>query len=163
MKKSLLVVGILSFLFSFPSFAEKIGIVDINKVMAESKDASKIKSDLEAKFKPREQKLLTEQKSIQEDIQKLQRDDAVMTEAQKKALQEKIIKARKDFEIKGRAFQQEVNTAQGQAMKQLFEKVKGVVDSVAKAGKYDVIFQKDAVQYISPDHDITSQVIVKLK
>lgn len=164
-KKQILAVGLFSLLsgLSFSASAEKFGIVDISKIMAESKEASVVKTQLEAKFKPREQKLLALQKSIQADMEKLQRDDAVMTEAQKKSLQEKIMTARKEFETKGRAFQQEVNVAQNQAMQKLFSKVKVVVDDVAKAGKYDVIFQKDAVQYIAPDHDITSKVIEKLK
>ncbi len=141
---------------------QKIGVVDINKVMAGSKEAVTIKKNLEGKYRPREQALMKMQKSIQEDMQKFQRDTTVMTDAQKKNLQEKIIKARKEFETKGRAFQQEVNTAQGQAMQKLFSKVKGVVDNVAKTQHYDIIIQKDAVQYIASKDDITQKVIDKL-
>jgi len=162
-KKTVLAIGLVSMLFGFNASAQKIGIVDINKVMSSSKDAASIKSELEAKYKPREQKLLGEQKAIQEEIKKLQRDDSIMTEAQKKSLQEKIMAYRKNFEAKGRSFQQEVNAAQSQAMKNLFDKVKVVVDTVAKNNKFDVVFQKDAVQYIAPGNDITAKVIAKLK
>lgn len=163
MKKNIWLSAIAALCLSFGANAERIGVVDINKVMGSSKQAAEIKAKLEKKYRPREEKLLALQKTIQEDIQKLQRDASVMTDEQKKSLQEKIMKARQGFENKGRAFQQEVNKAQNEEMQKLFGQVKSVVDSVAKSEKYDVVLQKDAVQYIAGNNDITNKVIAKLK
>jgi outer membrane protein len=104
------------------------------------------------------------QNNIQEDMKKLQRDNTILTDDQKQKMQQDIIAKRKDFEEKARNFQQEVNQAQNAAMQKLFNKVKGVVDSVAKSEKYDLILQKEAVQFSASDaNDITPKVIAKLK
>jgi Skp family chaperone for outer membrane proteins len=47
-------------------------------------------------------------------------------------------------------------------MQTFFEKVKKVVDNIAKAEKYDLILQKEGVPFASTSMDITKQVITKL-
>jgi outer membrane protein len=157
------IVGLIALFATFCVNAEKIGIIDMNKVMTQSGQAAKLKSKLEDKYKPREEKLLALQKEIQQDMQKLQRDATVMTDKQKKSLQDKILTARKSFESKGRAFQQEVNKEQNDEMQKLFNNAKSTIDNIAKNEKFDVILQKEAVQYIAGNNDITDKVLAKLK
>ena len=83
MKRRVWGAGLIALMMAFAANAEKIGVVDINKVMGTSKQAVEIKAKLEKKYKPREEKLIAMQKGIQEDIKKLQRDASVMTETQK--------------------------------------------------------------------------------
>lgn len=158
------IIGLLAVVFCVSVQAQKIGVVDINQVMANTKETAEIKKQLETKYRPKEQSLVELQNNIQEEMKKLQRDNTILTDEQKQKMQQDIIAKRKDFEEKARNFQQEVNQAQNAAMQKLFNKVKGIVDSVAKSEKYDLILQKEAVQFSASDaNDITPKVIAKLK
>lgn len=167
MKKQSLLVGLFVVLssFGFSAYAAgsaKIGIVDLSQVMAQAKEGNEIKAKLEKEFEPRKKSLMSFQDQIKSDIEKLQRDDAIMTDTQKSTLQQKIIADRKSFEEKGQAYQQELNAAHNKAMQLFFVKVKKVVDSIAKADKYDYILQKEGVFFSATNNDITSEVVAKL-
>lgn len=140
----------------------KIGIVDLSKVITQAKEGNQIKAKLAKEFEPRKNSLMSFQNSIKADIEKLQRDDAIMTDTQKSELQQKIMADRKSFESQGQAYQKELNAAHNKAMQVFFEKVKKVVDVIAKADKYDFILQKEGVFFSANNNDITEKVIAKL-
>lgn len=140
----------------------KIGIVDLHRVLKDSSQAKAISKQLEVKFKPRQQKLFASQKQLKADAEKLHRDATLMTAAQKTQLQDKVTHEQRDLEQAGSNYQQDLNSAQNQAMKEFFDKVKVALDKVAKNGGYDLILQKENVPYSSEKMDITEQVITAL-
>ncbi len=166
MKKQSWLVGLFIVLsglgINVQAATSKVGIVDLAKIMAQAKQGNEIKAKLAKEFEPRKKSLMSFQDSIKADIEKLQRDDAIMTDAQKTALQQKIMTDRKAFEEKGQAYQKELTAAHNKAMQLFFGDVKKVVDVIAKSGKYDMILQKEGVFYSASNMDITSQVVAKL-
>lgn len=166
MKKQSWLVGLVVLLSGFclnvQAATPKVGVVDLAQVMAQAKQGNEIKAKLAKEFEPRKTELMSFQDKIKSDIEKLQRDDAIMTDAQKTALQQKIMKDRKAFEEQGQAYQQELNAAHNKAMQGFFAEVKKVVDGIAKNEKYDVILQKEGVFFASSSMDLTNQVVAKL-
>ncbi len=166
MKKQSWLVGLFvllsGFCLSVQAATPKVGVVDLAQVMAQAKQGNEIKAKLAKEFEPRKKELMSFQDSIKVDIEKLQRDDAIMTDAQKTALQQKIMKDRKSFEEQGQGYQQELNAAHNQAMQSFLGEVKKVVDVIAKAEKYDVILQKEGVFFAISGMDITNKVVAKL-
>lgn len=166
MKKQTWLVGLFAVLSAFSlsvqAASPKVGVVDLGQVMAQAKQGNEIRQKLEKEFEPRKKQLMSFQDSIKADIEKLQRDDAIMTDAQKTTLQQKIMKDRKSFEEQGQAYQQELNAAHNKAMQAFMADVKKVVDEIAKAGKYDVILQKEGVFFSTSAMDLTSKVVAKL-
>lgn len=140
----------------------KIGVVDLHAVLEKSSQAKLISKQLETKFKPRQQKLFALQKELKANVAKMRRDASVMSVTQKTQLQEKITREQRELEQSGSNYQQDLNAAQNQAMRQFFAKVKVALDKVAKQGHYDLILQNENVPYSAPQMDLTKQVIAAL-
>lgn len=166
MKKCKLVGFLMLAVICLPQWASaqemKVGVIDFRVLVSQSKDVKAARKTLEAKFKPKQEEIMALQTSIKADMEKFQRDGAVMTEAQKKELQAKVFKARDELNTKGRAYEQALNAARNKTMQDFFEKVKKVIDQVAKAENYDLILQRENTPFTKTSMDITNKVAKKL-
>ncbi|KTD15905.1 OmpH family outer membrane protein [Legionella israelensis] len=140
----------------------KIGVVDLQKIIQTSPQMKNIQEKLEKEFKPRRDKLVSMETELKNDMEKFKRDASVMSEAQKKELQTKIIDAQKKFEREGQQYQQELSTAHNKAMEGLYNKVRDAIAKVAKDQKYDLILQKDAAPYSVQQLDVTDKVVEEI-
>lgn len=142
--------------------SSKIGVVDLQKVMQTSPQMKGIQEKLEQEFKPRRDKLVAMEADLKKNMEKFKRDAAVMSEAQKKELEAKIIAAQKQFESEGQQYQQELSAAHNKAMENLYNKVRTAVAKIAKDGKYELILQKDAAPYSQQQLDVTDKVVQEI-
>jgi outer membrane protein len=140
----------------------KVGVIDFRLLVSQSKDVKAAKKTLEAQFKPKQEAIVALQNSIKADMEKFQRDAAVMTDVQKKSLQEKVLKARDELNARGREYEQALNQAQNKTMQAFFAKVKKIVDEVAASDKYDLILQRENTPFAKSSMDITAKVAKKL-
>ncbi|KTD65878.1 OmpH family outer membrane protein [Legionella spiritensis] len=159
-----LMVLVLSF-FTASAFADwaKIGVVDLQKIMQNSSQMKEIQQKLEKEFKPRRDKLVAMEASLKKDMEKFNRDGAVMSQAQKKEMEKKIVSARRTFEQQGQQYQQELSTAHNEAMEELYGKIRKAITKVAQTEKYDIIVQKDAAPYSSESMDVTASVMKNIQ
>lgn len=157
-------VVLVSALFANATWAnnDKIGVVDLREIFAKAPEVKVIKTNLEKRFKPRQEKLMAMQKNIKEKVDKLQKNGAVMSAADKKTLQQEIMSGQQALEKEGSQYQNDLNTAQNSAMETFFNKVKGIIDTVAKKEKYTLVLQRENVPYRSKELDITDAVIKAL-
>lgn len=148
-------------LFGTTVFADwaKIGVVDLQKIMQTSNQMKEIQQKLEKEFKPRRDKLVAMEASLKSDMEKFKRDSAIMSASQKKELEKKIVASQQQFERDGQQYQQELSTAQNEAMEGLYNKVRTAITKIAKDEKYDIIVQKDAAPFSSESLDVTDKVI----
>ncbi|WP_133136981.1 OmpH family outer membrane protein [Legionella rowbothamii] len=156
--------GVLAFVLSVfcaSAFADaaKIGVVDLQKIMQTSSQMKDVQQKLEKEFKPRRDKLVAMEASLKADMEKFKRDSAIMSATQKKDLEKKIITAQQQFERDGQQYQQELSTANNEAMEGLYAKVRAAISKVAKDGKYDLIVQKDAAPFSADTLDVTDKVV----
>lgn len=137
----------------------KIGVVDLQKIMQTSSQMKAIQQKLEKEFKPRRDKLIAAENLLKGDMEKFKRDSAIMSATQKKDSERKIVAAQQQFERDGQQYQQELSSAQNEAMEGLYTKVRAAITKTAKEDKYDIIVQKDAAPFSSESLDITDKVI----
>lgn len=137
----------------------KIGVVDLQKIMQTSNQIKEIQQKLEKEFKPRRDKLVAVEASIKEDMEKFKRDGAIMSATQKKDMEKKIVSAQQQFERDGQQYQQELSTANNEAMEGLYAKVRSAIAKVAKDEKYDLIVQKDAAPFSVETLDVTDKIV----
>ena len=158
---SSLIVGFLFAISVSNLFAEgvKVGVVDLQKIMQTSPQMKVIQQQVEKDFKPRRDKLVAMEGSLKNDMEKFKRDSTVMSDAQKKELEKKIIAAQQLFERQGQQYQQELSTAHNEAMEGLYTKIRTAIKVVAEAQKYDIILQKDAAPFSIDSLDVTPAVI----
>jgi outer membrane protein len=156
----LVLVAFVFCVFGTSVFADpaKIGVVDLQKIMQTSSQIKDIQKKLEKEFKPRRDKLIAMEASIKADMEKFKRDSAVLSATQKKDIEKKIVGAQQQFERDGQQYQQELSTANNEAMEGLYTKVRAAISKVANDDKYDLIVQKDAAPFSSDSLDVTDKV-----
>ncbi|KTD06027.1 outer membrane protein OmpH [Legionella gratiana] len=156
----LVLITLIFSVFGANAFADaaKIGVVDLQKIMQTSSQIKEIQQKLEKEFKPRRDKLLAVEAKIKADMEKFKRDSAVLSATQKKEMERKIVSAQQQFERDGQQYQQELSTANNEAMEGLYAKVRAAISKVAKDDKYDLIVQKDAAPFSSDSLDVTDKV-----
>lgn len=146
------------------TFADnKIGIVNFQKLTQKSGKLEKIRSNLEAHFKSRRDKLVKMEKQLKTDIEAFKRDSAVMSDSKKKQAQQALFEKQQKFEKEGQAYQQELSAAHNKEMKALSDEVQTAVRKVAEANKFDIIMQKENVPFSNNNLDITDKVLKELK
>jgi outer membrane protein len=166
MKKILLLVLSIGLLLGF-SVARadnlKVGVLDVQKVMQKSPRVSAMQAKLKKQFAPQEKKITAAQKQLKADFDKYNKDQAVMKDADKKALQKKILAEQSKLRNLQTQFQQQLIAAQRKSMQSILKDIEDAVEKVAKDQKLDLVLTKASVAYNNPDLDVTDQVIKKLK
>lgn len=162
---SLALVACLLSLTTVTAFAEgaKIGVVDLQKIMQVSPQMKTIQQKLEQEFKPRRDKLVIMETDLKKEMDQFKRDNAVMSEQQKKELEKKIVTTQQQFEREGQQYQQELSTAHNEAMEGLYTKVRAAISKVAQSEKFDIILQKDAAPFTTDKLDVTDKVLKEIK
>ncbi len=140
----------------------KIGVVDLQKIVQTSEQMKVIQQKLEKDFKPRRDKLVAMEEGLKQDMEKFKRDNAIMSQTQKKELEKKIVTTQQMFEREGQQYQQELSSAHNEAMEGLYNKIRKAITKVAEIEQYDLILQKDAAPFSVDKLDVTSNVMKQI-
>jgi outer membrane protein len=165
MKKFLIAAStVVLFVFGSTVFADlRIGVLDLNKVMMDSPQLAAAKTKLKNDFDKREKDILSAQQAFQKAVEEFSKNSATMKDADKKAAQDKIVAQQKKLQEDQTKFQNDLNTAQGAAMKDIVKKIEGIVNGIASAKKFDLILAKAGTAFNKPELEITNEVIKQMK
>ncbi len=141
----------------------KVGIIDVQQIMQKSPQIAVVNEQLTKEFKPRQDKIIASQKSLQDEIDKLNRNGSVMSPVDRNKLQDQIDADKSSLQSMSVAFQRDLSTAQNQAMQGFMSQLTADVNNIAKTQNYDLILQRSGVPYANPKLDITSEVLAGLK
>lgn len=145
-----------------PALAEvRIAYVDVSRLMEESAQAKAVRQAMEREFAPRQMALQNEQKQIADLEARYRREAEVMKEADKKKLLGDIRQRGQQLEVKGRAFQGDVQKRTGIELKRINDTIKTIMESMARRKKLDLILV-DGVAYAANGIDITDEVLAEL-
>ncbi len=145
------------------AFAElKIGVVNVPQVLAEAPQAEKARKDMEREFSPRKNRLQASANEIQKLKEELNRDAAVMGEAERKKLENQIIKKTRDANRTEEELREDLNIRRNEIFGKLQKEVFEAIRELAQEGKYDLILT-DGVVYASDAVDVTARILEKLK
>ncbi len=146
-----------------PAMAEsKVGVVNTVQLMEEAPQAKAAQSNIETEFAPREQELVSLQKSIRKLEDKLSRDGAVMSEKERSKLERDILAKRRDLKRSQDEFRDDLNIRKNEVLSKLQRQMYEATVSLAKEKNYDVILGQGVV-YSSKNVDVTDMVLEKLK
>ncbi len=162
MRLFLLVFGLLLLtpVFSY-SQENKIGIIDLQMVIANSKAGKAAKSAFEAEFKQKQQ--IIESKSSQLEAMKNEfiQNGPVMNEVTRKQKAEQIDQLDKELQRSRADFRDELQKRDYELLEKILKDLDGILQSIGKSGGYTLIIEKTegGVIYAIPAIDITQQVI----
>lgn len=140
-----------------------LGTVDMQKIFTTSKEVKKINKNLEKKFASRKQSLLAEQKTLQADAKKLQKNQSVLKQADLEKQRNKLTQEATEFREKQAKFQQDLYTAQNEAMRDFMKTLTDSVETVAKKKGLDVVLPNNNLLYAKSNLDITNDVLKDLR
>ena len=154
MKKLLLIVSVL---LATTAFAEKIGVVDSQKAFFQFSETKKAQQALEGQAKKVENEARQKEVALQKEFVSLQAKGDKLTDAEKKAFEKKS----QDFQSFLNASQDKLNKEQMTKLKRIEDIYEKAVKKVAAEGKYDYVFEADALKV--GGEDITDKVLKQME
>lgn len=140
----------------------KMGIVDLRYLVTNSAESKAIQAKLKKEFGPREQELITREKSFKELVERLQRNAAIMGAAEKAKLEKEASAKQKELQRLQIKLQEDGANRQREEMQKLLDKIQKSINQVAIKEKLDVVFVNDAVPYPGHQKEITQEVMQHL-
>jgi outer membrane protein len=139
----------------------KIGVVSFQKILEKSPLAEGATKRIEGEFRPREKELAEKAKELRKNEERLDKDGAIMSEAERQKLDRDIVAARRDIKRDEQEFKEDLNRRQNEELQKLQRRVLEIVRAMGKEGAYDLIVT-DGVLYFSERMDITDAVMQRM-
>ena len=154
MKKLLLVASVL---LATSAFADKVGVVDSQRAFFQFSETKKAQQALEGQAKKVENEARQKEVALQKEFVSLQAKGDKLTDAEKKAFEKKS----QDFQSFLNASQDKLNKEQMTKLKRIEDIYEKAVKKVAAEGKYDYVFEADALKV--GGEDITDKVLKQME
>ena len=124
--------------------------------------AEAARKQLEKEFSARERELVENQKAAQALEQKLSREGAAMSEAERSRQERELNRRMRELQRQQAEFRDDLNLSKNEELAKLQRTVFQVINEMAKAEDYDLILS-DGVVYAGPNVDITNKVLDRLQ
>ena len=138
----------------------KIGVVNPQKILAQSQTAVAAQKKLQKYFKPREDEVNRLVRDFKNRATKFEKDSAIMTESERLKQRNDLAESERDIARKQRALVEERNQRSNEEAQVILSQAGKIIQEIASSQCYDVISQ-DPV-WANPKTDITEQVISRL-
>jgi len=141
----------------------KVGIIQIQSALAQTKDGQKAASELDAKFAPKRQEMEKKQNELQQLQNQYRQGANTMSEDARTKLQRDIDQRTKLLQRDMDDAQAELEQEQGKVLNGLYEKMRKILDKYAADHGYalilDVSSQQTPVLYASNTIDVTADIV----
>jgi outer membrane protein len=140
----------------------KVGVVDTERILAESAPAIRALRKIEKEFLPRDQelrKLAMQAKELQELLEK---EGKAMPEAERRNKERDLATLNREYQRAQRQMREDLSLRQNDEVAALQLTATKVIQVIAETEKYDLILPLRDLVYRSPRIDITEKVIKAL-
>ncbi len=148
--------------FSPLVLANNVAVADSQAAVLASDFARQTIENLNTTLKPQKDRLEAVRQEITVIQNKFQKDGSVMSDADKKALQEKAQAKLNDYNGTAEGVQRRIEEAQTAMLKTIMPKLEVIIESLRKEGNYDVIIEKKYAIWASPTADLTKKITDRL-
>jgi len=149
-------------LAAFPANAEvKMGVVNFQKLLEEAPQTKSAMQALENEFAPRRRELLTMQNDLKAKDEKLQKEGAVMAEADRAKAEKTLRDQQREFSRKAGEFQDDASTRRNEEIGKVQRYLVTEIQGYASAQGYDLVLA-DGVLFAKGPLDITANVLAVL-
>src|SRR5271165_719536 len=149
-------------LMSAPASAEiKMGVVNFQKLLEDAPQTKSAMQALENEFAPRRRELLTMQNDLKARDEKLQKEGAVMAEADRAKAEKTLRDQQREFSRKAGEFQDDASTRRNEEIGKVQRYLVTEIQAYANAQGYDLVLG-DGVFFAKGPLDITANVLAVL-
>ena len=117
---------------------------------------------MEKEFKGRETSLRNLLEEIQKAEEKFNKESAIMSEAQKKKEEEKLLAKKREFRFAQQSLKEDLQIRRKEVIKKLQKTISGVIQEFGKKKGYDFIFTT-GVAYAADSVNVTEDILKELK
>ncbi|NWN92215.1 OmpH family outer membrane protein [Marinobacter adhaerens] len=148
---------------ALPAAAEtRIGVVDLRQALFSSNDAQAFSETMKRDFAGDEEEVRQAQEEAQKLKERLEKDGAMMNESERNKLAGEFQEKVKEFNF----LKQRLDSTVNQRKQAFLEKARPEVDEAVKElldeNNLDLILPSEAVVYVKPEMNLTSQLLEKL-
>lgn len=141
------------------AFEQKIAVISVQDAIRQIPQAAVLMQTLEAEFKDGKAVIAQMQKDLTFEDENLKRNGSLMSEKEKKELQNKMATLYQQYQGKLQEFQQKYSQRKNEETNKLVALVTQAVDNIAAKENYDLVLGKSIVVFSKPKYNITAQVI----
>ncbi len=139
----------------------KMGVVNFQKLLEEAPQTKTAMASLESEFAPRRRELLTLQNDLKARDEKLQKEGAVMAEADRAKAEKTLRDQQREFSRKAGEFQDDASTRRNEEIGKVQRYLVTEIQGYGSANGYDLVLG-DGVFFAKGPLDITANVLALL-
>ena len=161
--KYLIKIGFILLFISSASLAEeyKIGVVNVQSILASIPQTEAATKKLEKEFGPRDRSIAKDNKALEKLAEKLKKDGAIMSESERTKIERDIQTRQRDLKRRAQEFQEDLNFRRNEMMQEIQKKIADVVRAYAKENRFDMVLVNGAV-YFSERIDLTKTIVERM-
>ena len=163
-KLSIITLALSALLMSFGASSQnlKIGVVNVAQLLERSPQAQSAMDALREEFAPRQREILAKQKQAQEIEERLERDQAVMGESERRGAQRDLRDMQRDLARGQQEYLEDLNARRNEELQGLQRSLLQEVQAYAQSENYDLVVG-DGVLFASAAVNITDEVLKGLE
>jgi len=159
---ALIVVATLAAAPAVQAQALKVGFVNFGRLLEESPQAKAAQQALEGEFLPRQREVAAQQKTLEEKSDKLKKEAAVMSEADRIRTEREIRDLELNVQRRFKELQEDLNMRRNEEVGRMQRALLQEVQAYAKANGFQLIVS-EGVLFAAEGIDITPQVVAAIK
>ncbi len=161
-RKSVLLAALLAGVSSTAEAELKIGVVSVPQLIEESPQAKSAMQALQDEFMPRRREIEGQQKELKAREDKLARDSAVMSEAERTKAEKDLREGQRDLARRQNEYVEDLNVRRNEELGKLQRTLLQEVQTYAKAQGFDLVIG-DGVLFAKEGINITPAVLGNLQ
>ncbi|MES1925167.1 OmpH family outer membrane protein [Salinisphaera sp. T31B1] len=140
----------------------KIGVVDLGRLINDSPQAERAKTNMASQFAERKNEIESQANTLRQDVERLKRDGSVMSEDGRDKLQASIRDRQRELQMQQSKYNDDVADAEQKEFDRMRSDIRSVIDNYAEEQGYDLILG-DSVLYADDAIDVTDEILAQLK
>ena len=137
--------------------AQKVGVINSQKAVLDTAEIKKAQTDLETKFKPRQDKIVQIQKDLQTIQSQLQ--GGKLNAMGEQELQAEGTKKQRDLQRLQQDLQDDVNLERNDILQRSGTRMQEVVKKLAEAKGLDIVVDTASTVFYKPAYDLTAEAV----
>lgn len=159
---ALIIVAALAAAPAVQAQALKIGFVNFGRLLEESPQAKAAQAALEGEFMPRQRDVAAQQKALEEKADKLKKEAAVMSEADRVRTEREVRDLELNVNRRFKELQEDLNLRRNEEVGRMQRALLQEVQAYAKANGFQLVVS-EGVLYAAEGIDITPQIVAAIK
>jgi outer membrane protein len=140
----------------------RMAFVEVPRLLQEAPQVAAVRENLKKEFARRDKDLVALQGEIKKIEEKLQRDGAILSDAETQRLERDLVGKQRKLKTAQNEFQEELSLRQNEELNKLRRQIAEVIIEVAKQDSLDLVLETGVV-FASERANITEQVLERLK